>query len=191
MNTKENDYPSNIKTINGIKCKPLEIYFINDTYILYVYQGNFSKFDLLLIYRSRDKKTKSGWGRPRKPKHIHWTVDLLIKMSHDRKTTQRFLNFLIRKWQKITAHKTAKQRMREIKLTNLLPKTEQEAKKFIKLNKYGEHSVKFLLMLAKLLMQQEKNNLKDAYMFKKLLDALKKSEDIHNIVSIATHQKRR
>jgi len=41
--------------------------------------------------------------------------------------------------------------------------------------------------LAKLLMLQEKTNLETAYMFKKLLKALKSGEDIFKIVSIASH----
>jgi len=37
---------------------------------------------------------------------------------------------------------------------------------------------------------QEKTNMPEAYMFKKLLEALKKGEDIFSIVSIATHRGR-
>ena len=36
-------------------------------------------------------------------------------------------------------------------------------------------------------MVQEKTNLKTAYMFKKLLEKLRKNEDIFSIVSTATH----
>jgi len=39
-------------------------------------------------------------------------------------------------------------------------------------------------------MIQEKTNRADAYMFKNLLEALKKGEDIFSIVSIATHRGR-
>jgi len=40
-------------------------------------------------------------------------------------------------------------------------------------------------------MIQEKTNMPGAYMFKKLLEALKKGDDIFSIVSIATHTKRK
>ena len=36
-------------------------------------------------------------------------------------------------------------------------------------------------------MAQEKTNMKDAYMFKKLLEALRTNKDIFKIVSTATH----
>ncbi|GAB4291794.1 MAG: hypothetical protein Kow0090_05440 [Myxococcota bacterium] len=51
----------------------------------------------------------------------------------------------------------------------------------------GEYSVKFLILLAKLLMIQKKTNLETAYMFKELLEALREGKDIFSIVSIATH----
>jgi hypothetical protein len=42
------------------------------------------------------------------------------------------------------------------------------------------------LLIAKLLMIQEKTNREDAYMFKKLLERLKEGKDIFSIVSTAT-----
>jgi hypothetical protein len=37
-------------------------------------------------------------------------------------------------------------------------------------------------------MAQEKTNMPDAYMFRKLLEALKRGDDIFSIVSLATHR---
>ena len=47
---------------------------------------------------------------------------------------------------------------------------------------------KFLILLAKLLMAQEKTNNNQAYMFRQLLEALKSHNNIFKIVSTATHR---
>ncbi len=167
---------------------PLQIFQINDTYILAIYQGNISKFDMLLKYRQRNSKNKSGWSNQRTPRHIHWAVDILIKMHQDKKLTKKLVTFLLSEWNKTIAHKTKKQRLSDLTIKKLIPRTAKEAKQFYKLNKYGEYSVKFLLLMAKLLMQQEKNNLKTAYMFRKLLEKLEAGEDIFSIVQSATYR---
>ena len=41
--------------------EPLAIIEVDDTYILAVYQGFLSEYDLLIKYRQRDKSTKSDW----------------------------------------------------------------------------------------------------------------------------------
>ena len=51
--------------VKGIE--PLAIIEVNDTYILGVYQGFLSDYDLLLRYRQKDKSSKSGWSRIRTP----------------------------------------------------------------------------------------------------------------------------
>jgi hypothetical protein len=72
---------------------PLVTIQINDSYILGVYQGRISKFDLLLKYRQKDSSSKSGWSRIRTPKHIHWAVDAIIKMQYQKEETQKFIFF--------------------------------------------------------------------------------------------------
>lgn len=171
---------------------PLQVYQINDTFILAVYQGKLSPLDMLLRYRQKIKDRKNPskyvWSQIRTPKHIHWAVDILIKMHQEEELTKNFVTFLLQKWYETFAHNTDEQRIEMIKIENLLPNTEEESKNFYKLNGYGEYSVKFLLLMAKLLMQQEKNNMYDAYMFKNLLEALRKGEDIFKVVSIATQR---
>ena len=44
----------------------------------------------------------------------------------------------------------------------------------------------FLILLAKLFMLQEKTNRPDAYMFKRVLDGLKRGEDLFKVLSTAT-----
>ncbi|MCS6823685.1 MAG: hypothetical protein NZ529_05265 [Cytophagaceae bacterium] len=60
-----------------------------------------------------------------------------------------------------------------------------EAAKYPGLAKKGEYSIKYLYLIAKLLMIQEKTNLSFAYMLRNL-KALKEHKDIYKIVSVAT-----
>ena len=53
--------------------EPLAIIEVNHTYILGIYQGSLSKYDLLLKYRQKDNNAKSGWSKIRTPKHIYST----------------------------------------------------------------------------------------------------------------------
>lgn len=185
VTTKKKQAPN--MTVKGVD--PLAVIEINDTYILAVYQGSLSKYDLLLRYRQKDNSTKSGWSRTRTPKHIHWAVDAIIKMNHNRRATRRFLNFLIDLWDNhIQPLKSVDKRKSLLNVSKLIREANKEAKKYPQLANKGEYSIKFLYLIAKLLMVQEKTNLSTAYMFKKLLEALEAHEDIFKIVSIASHR---
>ena len=52
---------------NGTKKAIIE--FVFDDYIIYVFQGALSQFDIVIKYK------KDGM-RIRTPKHIHWVVDI-------------------------------------------------------------------------------------------------------------------
>jgi hypothetical protein len=170
---------------------PLAIIEVNDTYILGIYQGSLSDYDLLLRYRQKDLNSKSGWSRVRTPKHIHWAVDAIIKMHHNDVETKNFLSFLIDLWDnKIVPLKTDEERNLLLDVEKLKAEANNEATKYSGLANKGEYSVKFLYLIAKLLMIQEKTNLSTAYMFKSLLKALEAHKDIYKIVAIATHSRR-
>ncbi len=171
--------------------KPLAIIEINDTYILGVYQGKLSDFDLLLRYRQKDSTSKSGWSRIRTPKHIHWAVDAILKMSQNSSETKKFLNFLIHQWDNhIKPLKSAEERNTLLDVELLKSEANQEAAKYPGLANTGEYSIKFIYLIAKLLMIQEKTNLSTAYMFRNLLKALEEHKDIYKIVYVATHNRR-
>lgn len=175
--------------VKGIE--PLATIEVNDTYILGVYQGSLSNYDLLLRYRQKDKTTKLGWSRIRTPKHIHWAVDAIVKMHHNNNETKNFLNFLIDLWDnQIQPLKTDEERNLLLNIEELKMEANIEANKYPLLANKGEYSIKFLYLIAKLLMIQEKTNLSTAYMFKNLLNALESHKDIYKIVSIATHNRR-
>jgi hypothetical protein len=80
----------------GEKISPLFFTTINDRFIIGVYQGSISPYDILIKYRQR---TNKGWSNIRTPKHIHWAVDILIKMHSDREKTHKFLDFLLKMWE--------------------------------------------------------------------------------------------
>ncbi|HIE58995.1 MAG TPA: hypothetical protein EYP82_03480 [Hydrogenothermaceae bacterium] len=166
--------------------RPLSVYKINDSYIVAVYQGKLSKYDIILRYRQKDKKGK--WSRIRTPKHIHWAVDMLIKLSHQEEIAKEFLNFLLNLWNKTKGFKSEGERQEFLREEDLIREVEKEADRFEELSKHGEYNIKFLILLAKLLMKQEKTNREDAYMFKKLLEALKENRELYEIISIATHK---
>lgn len=171
--------------------EPLIVIEINDTYILGVYQGTLSDFDLLLKYRQRDENSKMGWSRIRTPKHIHWAVDVIIKMHSSKRETKRFLQFLIDLWDnQIQPLKTEEDRSLLLNVEKLKSEANREAQSYSRLANKGEYSIKFLYLIAKLLMIQEKTNLSSAYMFKNLLTALEAHEDIFDVVNIATHNRR-
>jgi len=171
----------------GEKVTPLFVSQINDKFIIAIYQGSLSKYDILIRYR---QKNKGKWSRIRTPKHIHWAVDVLIKMHSDREKTGNFLDSLIEIWNKTTPIKDDSERQNLLSINSLLESSKTEINNYEDLGRKGEYSVKFLILLAKLLMIQEKTNSETAYMFKDLLDySLKSGEDIFKIVSIATYKR--
>lgn len=185
MTKSNNPLPNMSFKRKGEIVSPLFVTTINDKFIIGVYQGSISPFDILIKYRQR---TNKGWSNIRTPKHIHWAVDILIKMHSDKEKTLEFLDFLLKMWENTKPIKSEEERSRLLNLESLIEIGPEEFKKFEALGKKGEYSIKLLILLARLLMLQEKTNLETAYMFKKLLNALKEGEDIFKIVSIATHR---
>jgi len=168
----------------GEAVTPLTVFEVNGNFILGIYQGSFSDFDILIKYR---QKIDDSWSRIRTPKHIHWAVDILIKLHEDRAKTQEFLDFLLGVWRATKPVTSKKQQRDSLTIETLLQDSQNTIHEHDALSNKGEYSVKFLILLAKLLMIQEKTNLETAYMFKNLLEALRKGRDIFSVVSIASH----
>jgi hypothetical protein len=163
---------------------PLSIFPVNSHFLIGVYQGSFSKYDILIKYR---QKNNDKWSRIRTPKHVHWAVDIMIKMHSDPVATKSFLESLLVIWNKTKGIKNESERNKFLSLKNLLELNKQNISLYNKLSDKGEYSINFLILLARLLMVQEKTNLETAYMFKKLLEKLKKNDDIFSIISTAAH----
>ena len=177
------DLPNMIFRREGVAHNPIKSFKVNDNIIIAVYEGSLSPFDILIKYRQ--KLNNGRWSRIRTPKHIHWTVDVLMKMQGFKGLTQEFIDFFIDIWNQTKPIKSEQERQ-SLDLKGLLVMSEVELERFRELSKKGEYSVNFLILLAKLLMLQEKTNRHDAYMFKKVLDGLRSGEDLFSVISAAT-----
>ncbi len=166
---------------------PLFVSKVNGNYIIAVYQGSLSEFDLLIKYRQLENEK---WSRIRTPKHIHWAVDMLIKIHEEPEKTKDFLNFLLKVWNDTKPIRSEEERSKILNIQYLLETYNEEIQHYEDLGDKGEYSIKFLILLARLLMLQEKTNREDAYMFKKALIELRSDKNIFGIVSIATHNKK-
>jgi hypothetical protein len=171
---------------------PLIIIPVDEAYILGVYQGSKGvrpNLDILLKYRQKTDEGK--WSRLRTPKHIHWAVDILLKMYANEQQTRNFVDFLIAYWDKATPFYSEKERKQFLNVDSLLKEVNLESKIYAELSSKGEYSIKFLLLIAELLMVQEKTGSDSAHMFGDLLNSLKCHRDIFSIVSKATFNGRR
>ena len=163
--------------------EPLCVIPINGPYILGIYKGTLSAFDILLRYRQKEGER---WSRIRTPKHIHWAVDMLIKHYSEPHETDLLLDSLLNQWEQTVPLESKEAQEYLLSSERLLDDVNDEAMKYDNLAGKGEYSVKFLILIAKLLMVQEKTNRHDAYMFKNLLEKLKEHRNIFEIVSTAT-----
>lgn len=171
----------------GIVFVPLNVFEIDGSYKVGVYKGTLSEFDILVKYR---QKINNKWSRIRTPKHIHWATDILIKLHEDKLKTQEFLDFLLGIWNNTNPVKSRGEQENILNIDSLLKDSQSMIEKYEELSNKGEYSIKFLILLAKLLMIQEKTNLKTAFMFKNLLDALRNKGDIFSVVSTASYNGR-
>ncbi|WP_294429309.1 hypothetical protein [uncultured Treponema sp.] len=182
MNTRE--MPKTI-SLNGVALSLLTQFPVNDHFQIGIYQGTLSQFDMLVRYK---QLINGEWTRARTPKHIHWAVDILIKQHENPEATNRFLDFLLHYWNSVTPLLSENERSELLEANKLLDEVNNKAVLYQDLAGYGEYSIKFLILLAKLLMIQEKTNYHEAYMFKNLLEQLKAHKDLYKIISTATHR---
>ena len=161
------------------------IEFKTNDYSLYAFQGNLSDNDILIKYR----KNKNGKRtRIRTPKHIHWVVDVLMKMQANKGLTKDFLAKIKNIWDESfplsnndynTLKELIENKSNEININNFISLTS------------GEYNIEFLYTLITLLIYQEKTNRHDSYLVGNILDAMNKDDlDIFSIISTATLRKR-
>ncbi len=149
----------------------------DNKYTIYVFQGRISKNDIIIKYAENKK-------RMRTPKHIHWAVDLLLKLQVKKELTREFINVIQQEWKNCRPLENNDYDT----LTTLINHSVKETNiaKYQELNNYGEYDVAFLIVLMTLLMTQEKTNREDAYMFGDVLQELLKDKlDIFAIMSVA------
>lgn len=153
------------------------IEFVFTDYIIYVFQGTLSQFDIVIKYK------KDGT-RIRTPRHIHWVVDALMKMQGNEALAKRYLEAIKNCWN--TCVPLTSNDYDTLKA--LIENGEEEIaiEQYRALNVFGEYDVEFLYVLMELLAVQEKTNRVDAYMFGKIIDELLEADrDIFKILSRA------
>lgn len=160
---------------NGTKQAIIEFVFTN--YIIYVFQGTLSQFDIVIKYKKEGKRIRT-------PKHIHWVVDILMKMQGNETLTKQYLETIQSCWN--TCVPLPNNDYNTLKVLIETGKEEIDIEKYFNLNAFGEYDVEFLYVLMELLAVQEKTNRADAYMFGKIIEELLEADrDIFKIISTA------
>lgn len=153
------------------------IEFVIADYIVYVFQGNLTQFDIVIKYKKEGKRIRT-------PKHIHWVIDILMKMQGNEKLTKQYLSAIQNCWNtceplKNNDYETLKKLIED-------GEADINISQYSELNTFGEYDVEFLYILMELLAVQEKTNRADAFMFGKIIKELLKSDrDIFSIISTA------
>lgn len=127
--------------------EPLKVFEPDDKTIIAVYQGNISEFDILIRYRQ--KLSDGKWSRIRTPKHIHWAIDLLIKIHRKREKIKSFLSFLINIWNETTPINTEAERKAALNINNLLKRHQDKIKEYEDISNIGEYRIEFLNSFSK------------------------------------------
>ncbi|WRQ72873.1 MAG: hypothetical protein BME93_03460 [Methanosarcinales archaeon Met12] len=156
----------------------LEIDFENGLQI-YVFPGQLSPNDIWIKFRNFNTPRS----QIRTPKHIHWTVDILIKKFGDSNLTNEFLNNMIARWEQITP--LPDRTMQTIRNNLVKSRDNQFITHYQDLNNHGFFDIEFLTHLMELLMLQEKTNNPNAFMFIGVVDKLLNSNDLYSILSKA------
>lgn len=160
---------------NGTKQAIIEFVFTN--YIIYVFQGTLSQFDIVIKYKKDGKRIRT-------PKHIHWVVDILMKMQGNETLTKQYLETIQSCWN--TCVPLTNNDYNTLKVLIETGEEEIDIEKYFNLNTFGEYDVEFLYVLMELLAVQEKTNRADAYMFGKIIEELLEADrDIFKIISTA------
>lgn len=153
------------------------IEFVFTDYIIYVFQGILSKFDIVIKYK------KDGT-RLRTPKHIHWVVDILMKMQGNEVLAKRYLRAIQNCWNTCVPLTNNDYATLRALIEN--GENDIDIEQYFPLNAYGEYDVEFLYILMELLAVQEKTNRVDAYMFGNIIEELLETDrDIFKIISTA------
>lgn len=160
---------------NGTKKAIIEYVFTD--YIIYVFQGNLSQFDIVIKYKKDGKRIRT-------PKHIHWVVDILMKMQGNETLTKRYLLAIQKCWNNCVP--LSNNDFDTLKALIENGEKNIEIDQYFALNSFGEYDVEFLYVLMELLAVQEKTNREDAYMFGKIIEELLDTDrDIFKIISTA------
>lgn len=140
-------------------------------------RGYIPEHDILIKYQEDGKRVRT-------PKHIHWVIDILIKKEHNKDLTMKFLRYLREMYDEVKGFENEEDRNN----CEITETTKEKLKDFLDLNNYGEYSIEFIGYLIELMIKMEKNMPPErpARVFKELMDAMLREEEIFTIVSKAT-----
>lgn len=164
--------------------KPIDFKILDGRYVLGIYRGSKRAHgDFIVKYREWNGKK---WSHLRTPKHIHWAVDVLMKLHDQERLTLALIGYLLKQWPNVKAVRTKKARNR-LRVKTIVDKCRYAEKRYRKLNRSGEYHVSFLIVLVVLLMKQEKTNYPNGTMLQSLLTLLKTEPGIFQTISTATY----
>ena len=156
--------------------QPIPVYVTQNGDTVYVVQGSKSEFDFIVKYQSPGK-------RMRTPKHIHLFVDLYAKITGNEDLAMKLVDHIIALIGKMTPETTFPPKLEFFSPNDALP--------FSDLNKYGEYTVEFLLVVVELILRQEKTNYPNGTLSIKGFTAIRRKADIYTMVSSSSFNGRR
>lgn len=172
--------------------KLLAIFPVNNEFVVGVYNGTISPYDMIVKYWKYNS-TLQKWERPLQPKHIHWVVDVLIKQAFSNNNdVHKFIEKLIEYWNSkggILPLRTEQDQIDFLNVETLYRYTYIEEMRYPHMSVRGEYPLSFLILLARILMVQERTNYQQAFMFENLLKYMQK-EDFYRTINTATHNGR-
>lgn len=168
----------------GIVPQLLQLYHISDKFVIGVFQGTLSPLDIVLKYW---KLTDGEWGNAWTPLHLHWVVDIMIKQEINPSLIEVFINSLKIIWDnngKQLHFNDKNERLVYLDPERLYRYVFIEEERYNNVPMRGEYPWPFLILLAQIMMAQEKTNYEGAYMFRELLDNIS-NRDFYRTISQA------
>lgn len=148
------------------------IYTTREGVKIFVSKGGKSQFNFKVQYQEPSKAVRT-------PKHIHLIIDLYMKRTGNKQLTMglvdHIINNIILKVQPSTTNPP--------KLQIFSP---EQVAQFKELDRYGEYPIEFLLVVAELIMIQEKTNYPKGVLNLNLFKNFREEKDIFSVVSAAT-----
>lgn len=126
------------------------------------------------VVKFRDPQRGGSW---RTPKHVHLVVELYVKEAYNRDLTHQLRDHLIGVFDKVQPISSYPPRLQVYKKGDELP--------FAELDKVGEFSVEFLLVVSELIFIQEKTNYPQGSLTRTLYEAFGR-EDRFSVINRAT-----
>lgn len=147
------------------------VYTTTENVQIYAQKGGKSEHNFVVRYREPGKKIRT-------PRHIHLVIDLYMKLAGNRELTMQLVDHIIEIINTVR-HSTSNPPALQVFSPG-------HVEQFRELDAHGEYRVEFLLVVAELIMIQEKTNYPDGTLNLKLFELFRKEADIFSVVSAAT-----